>query len=934
MTDWQEFHGPNAAYILQLYEQYRDNPTAVDAATRTFFEQWIPPADGLRAAGAAVLAEEASLAEIVGAVNLAHSIRNVGYLDAQLNPLGTPPIGDRTLAPETHGLTPAMLQRLPASLIGGAAARHAANAFEAVEALRGIYCSTIGYDFNHIMQADERQWLHDAVETGQFDATNTPIDPKAMLERLTEVEVFEQFLHRIFPGKHRFSIEGLDIIVPLIDEIICLAAEDGMGSVLLGMAHRGRLNVMAHVLHRPYAEILAEFKDPLRGHHFRDDLGWTGDVEYHRGAYRAATSSDTCDVAVSLPPNPSHVESINPVLAGMMRAAGTRVSQAGPPEFDPTRGLALLVHGDAAFPAEGIVAETLNLSRVPGYWIGGTVHIIANNQLGFTTNAEDGRSTIFASTLAKGFAIPIVHVNADDPEACVAAARMAFAYRAAFFKDFVVDLIGYRRWGHNEGDEPSFTQPQMYQVIRSHPTVRELWADTLVRRGVTTAEEAGQMVRQRMDALQQIYDSLDPTQHLSEPIPKRPPVGIARRVKTGVRLKRLHELNDALLTLPEDFTLHPKIARVMDRRRESLADPDARAVDWATAEQLALATILQDGTAVRMTGQDVERGTFSQRHAVFHDQQTGDTYTPLQSIPQVKASFEIHNSPLTENAALGFEYGYNVQEPARLVIWEAQYGDFVNNAQMVIDEFISSARAKWGQTPSLVMLLPHGYEGAGPDHSNGRFERFLQLTGETNMRITYPTTAAQFFHLLRRQAALLEVDPLPLIVMTPKSLLRQPLVSSTLRELTDGHWQPVIDDAERNDRAGDVRRVFLCSGKVWVDLVSSESRGESSTTAIIRVEQLYPFPGDEVKQAVDGYPNVEEIVWVQEEPRNMGAWFFVSPQLVEMLGNRSPLRYVGRASSASPAEGSHAYHRADQETLVRQAYHPEMDQLQGDFIIG
>jgi 2-oxoglutarate dehydrogenase E1 component len=934
MSDWHDFHGPNAGYVLELYERYQDDPASVDGATRAFFGQWAPPLDGRIPAGAAALAGQVSLTEVVAAANLAHAIRSLGYLAARLDPLGTSPNGDPRLEPETHGLTADTLKRLPAELIAGPVAQNAANAFEALEALRAIYCTTVGYDFDHVTQDQEREWLRDAVETGRFRSRSSPIDPVYLLERLTQVEAFEQFLHRIFPGKHRFSIEGLDIMVPLIDEIICLAAENGVGSVLLGMAHRGRLNVMAHVLHRPYAEILAEFKDPRRGHHFRDDLGWTGDVEYHKGAYRAASSSETCDIAVSLPPNPSHVESINPVLAGMMRAAGSRVSQPGPPEFDPTPALAVLVHGDAAFPAEGIVAESLNLSRLPGYWIGGTVHIIANNQIGFTTNPEDARSTTFASTLAKGFKIPVVHVNADDPEACIEAARMAFAYRATFFKDFLIDLIGYRRWGHNEGDEPGFTQPRMYQIIRDHPTVRARWADTLVRRGIIKAERAEQMVRQRMDVLQQVYDSLDPARDLVEPIPRRPPAGIARRVKTGVALERLQELNDALLTLPEGFNLHPKIARVMDRRRESLADPDAQAVDWATAEQLALATILQDGIAVRMTGQDVERGTFSQRHAVFHDQQTGDTYTPLQSIRQAKASFEIHNSPLTENAALGFEYGYNIQEPGRLVIWEAQYGDFVNNAQMVIDEFVSSARAKWGLAPSLVMLLPHGYEGAGPDHSSGRLERYLQLTSETNMRITYPTTAAQFFHLLRRQAALLEVDPLPLIVMTPKSLLRQPLVYSTLRELADGHWQPVIDDAEMRNRAGDVRRVFLCSGKVWVDLVSSEYRDESPGAALVRVEQLYPFPADDVKQAIDGYPNAEEIVWVQEEPRNMGAWTFVSPQLVDLLENRWPLRYVGRASSASPAEGSHAYHQADQETLVRQAYHPEPNQIQGDFIIG
>ncbi|RPI97488.1 MAG: 2-oxoglutarate dehydrogenase E1 component, partial [Chloroflexi bacterium] len=601
---------------------------------------------------------------------------------------------------------------------------------------------------------------------------------------------------RIFPGKHRFSVEGLDILIPMIDEIVCAGAEQGIGGILVGMAHRGRLNVLAHVLHKSYRAILAAFKDPLVSRRFRDDLGWTGDVQYHKGGYWAAGEDQPCSMPIALAPNPSHLEAVNPVLTGMVRAAGSSVHRPGPPRFDPLVSLPLVIHGDASFPAQGVVAETLNLARLPGYWVGGTLHIIANNQLGFTTLPEDARSTWYASTLAKGFRMPIIHVNADDPEACLEAARMAYAFQATFQKDFVIDLVGYRRWGHNEGDEPAFTQPNMYEKIRSHSTVRALWADTLTTRGVITAEQADQLVRDKMDALQATFDSLDPATGLAEAIPEPATPGTARRVKTGVGIKRLQELNDALLTLPEGFHLHPKIARVMDRRREALADSDALAVDWPTAESLALASIVQDGIAVRMTGQDVERGTFSQRHAVFHDQETGETYTPLQSIPQAKASFEIHNSPLTENAAVGFEYGYNIQAPDRLVIWEAQYGDFINGAQVVIDEFISSARSKWGQIPSLVLLLPHGYEGAGPDHSSGRLERFLQLTGETNMRIANPSTAAQYFHLLRRQAALLTTDPLPLIIMTPKSLLRQPLVYSTLRDLVGGPWQPVLDDAD------------------------------------------------------------------------------------------------------------------------------------------
>jgi len=930
MSLWRDFHGPNAGYILELYDHYRADPDSVDAATRAFFEGWTPPIDG---AEPAIVEPDLAVDEILGAVNLAQAIRSYGHLGARLDPLDSPPPGDPELEPGTHGISAEILRRLPASLVGGPASANAANAEEAIGALREIYCGTIGYDYDHITIPEERAWLRDAAETRRFCTAAMPVNGPALLDRLTQVETFEQFLHRMFPGKHRFSIEGLDMLVPMLDEIICAGGGAGIRNVLIGMAHRGRLNVLAHVLNKPYAQILAEFKDPVEGGVFRDGLGWTGDVKYHKGAYRPAVSGEPCDMAITLAPNPSHLEAVNPVIAGMVRAAATDVSRPGAPQLDTSAKLAILIHGDAAFPGQGIVAETLNLSHLPGYWIGGTVHIIANNQLGYTTLPGDARSTWYASTLAKGFKIPIVHVNADDPEACLEAARLAFAYHAAFRKDFVIDLIGYRRHGHNEGDEPAFTQPVLYGAIRSHPTVRERWAATLIERGELSADESTAMVRHRMDALQATLESLNPAEALAESKPEPPPSGMARRVKTAVGLERLQQLNEALLSLPDGFNLHPKLRRARDRRRESLADPAARAVDWATAEELALATILEDGIAVRFTGQDAQRGTFNQRHAVLHDTDSGQTFTPLQAIPQARAAFEILNSPLTENAVLGFEFGYNVQAPERLVIWEAQYGDFINGAQVIIDEFLSSARAKWGQTPSLVLLLPHGYECAGPDHSSGRLERFLQLTGETNMRIANCTTAAQYFHLLRRQVALLKTDPLPLIVMTPKSLLRHPMVASSLRELADGHWQPVIDDGEAREHPEAIQRLFLCSGKIYVDLLSSNHHAQHQDVAVARVEQLYPFPEDDVRSVLSGYPNLEEVVWVQEEPENMGAWTFVQPRLATLIDGRWPLRYVGRAPSSSPAEGSAAWHAANQATLLRQAYDRGPDTITDDFII-
>lgn len=924
MNIWEDFHGPNAGYVLELYEQYKQNPSSVDPSTRAYFDRWTPPIDGVAIGVAPTPA--LGIDKIVGVVNLAQAIRKHGHLSAKLDPLGSPPPGDPLLDPKAHGLTEEDLRQLPASLIGGPIAERAANALEAIEALYKVYSSTIGYDYGHVYVPEEREWLRHAAESGIFRPPKDPIDTESLLERLTQVEVFEQFLHRIFPGKFRFSIEGVDMMVPMLDELIGEAAETGIKNILIGMAHRGRLNVLAHILNKPYAQILAEFKDPVQTYSFRDDLGWTGDVKYHKGARRAMKGGEPVDLVVTVAPNPSHLEAVNPVVEGMARAASTSVNEPGSPKINYTATLPILIHGDAAFPGQGIVAETLNLSRLPGYRTGGTIHIITNNQLGYTTSPREGRSTLYASDLAKGFEIPVVHVNADDPEACIEAARMAFAYayRAGFHKDFVIDLIGYRRYGHNESDEPTFTQPLMYKKIERHPTVRKIWADTLVERNVVNRDLPEKLVGKYTEELQNILGSLEPEEAIEEELdeeqPEPPPRGAARQVKTAVPLERLRKLNDSLLRVPDGFAVHPKLERVRQRRHNALENPDEPTIDWATAEELAFASILEDGIAIRLTGQDVERGTFSHRHSVLHDVNTDETFTPLQSLPQAKAAFEVHNSPLSENATLGFEYGYNVQEPGRLVVWEAQYGDFINGAQVIIDEFITSARAKWGQTPSLVLLLPHGYEGQGPDHCSGRLERFLGLAAEINMRIANCTTSAQYFHLLRRQALLLRTDPLPLVVMTPKSLLRHPSVASPPRDLAGGGWQPVIDDAQAQPRRELVRRLILCSGKVYVDLTTSKYRNETPGVAIVRVEQLYPFPIGELKSVLDSYFSLKEVVWVQEEPENMGAWTYAQPRLTEVIDGRLPLHYLGRPPGSSPAEGSASWHAVNQGALIEQAY--------------
>ena len=909
----ESIQGVNLGYVAELYERYRQDPESVDPSTRAVFETW-RPADTDEPATATTFRD---LLVVVGIANLAECIRRYGHLAAKIDPLGSQPPGDPSLSPEAHGITDQDLRRLPASLVGGFVAETASSAYDAIEKLRRVYCSTSGFDFAHVFVPEERVWLRHAVESGRVLPPTDPASADALLDRLTQVEVFEQFLHRVFPGKTRFSIEGLDMLVPIVDEILSGAGDQGVRHTVLGMAHRGRLNVLAHVLDKPYTEILAEFRDSVERDPARIYLGWRGDVKYHAGA---RTYSPRGQMYLTLVPNPSHLEAVNPVVEGMARAGGTRADRRGAPAFDGSVVLPLLIHGDAAFPGQGVVAETLNLSRLTGYDTGGTVHIIANNQLGFTATPAESYSTSYASGLARGFKIPIVHVNADDPVACLEAARLAWEYRVRFRRDFLIDVVGYRRYGHNEGDEPSFTQPIMYRDIAAHPTARAIWADEQARQGHISAERAGELVQQYLAQLEAALDTVRAEPPATPPLPEPPAPGVAAHTDTAVPLERLRSLNASLLATPEHFAIHKKLERARTKRRGVLDEADARTVDWTMAEELAFASILAEGIPIRLTGEDVERGTFSQRHAVFHDIVSGVTLIPLQSLAEARASFEVLNSPLSENAVVGFEFGYNIYEPRHLVLWEAQYGDFVNGAQVMLDQFVTSARAKWGLRPSLVFLLPHAYEGQGPEHSNARPERILQAAADLNLRLVNCTTAAQYFHVLRRQALLLATDPLPLFVLTPKSLLRHPAVASAPSTLAEGRFQPVIDDQEARPRAKDVCRLVLCSGKVFVDLETSERRASSKDVAICRIEQLYPFPADPLRDVLSRYPALREVVWLQEEPENMGAWEFMRPQLEELLNGRYPLRYIGRARSSSPSEGSAAWHHINQQALAAKAF--------------
>ena len=924
MDPWEQFAGVNAGYVLELYERYRQDPASLDPATREAFARWTPPADQ-PAPASAPASPGANLQAVVGAANLAESIRRYGHLAADIDPLGSQPTGDPSLAAGAHGVTEADLAGLPASLVGGPLATGAASARDAIGKLRAVYCSTTGYDYSHVFVPEEREWLRDAAESGRFRPPTDPIHGAELLDRITQVETFERFLQRTFPGKTRFSVEGLDMLVPVLDEMIADAADGGIRHILIGMAHRGRLNVLAHVLQKPYAQILAEFKDPLFTRTWRIDLGHTGDEKYHAGARVALDGEARGAVVISMAPNPSHLEAVNPVIAGMARAAGTSTDGRGPARFDHRVTLPVIIHGDAAFAGQGVVAETLNLSRLAAYDTGGTIHVIANNQLGFTATPTESYSTSYASGLARGFKIPIVHVNADDPVACIEAARLAWAYRARFKRDFLIDLIGYRRHGHNEGDEPAFTQPVMYNVIQHHPTVRERWARELVARGDVAAGVPESLVTEHLGVLEKAFAALEPEEDIVHPIAEPAPPGRAGQAVTGVEVARLQALNRDLLSRPDGFTVHRKLERSREKRKTMFDAPDERTIDWAAAEELAFASILEDGTPIRLTGEDVERGTFSHRHAVLHDAVTGARHVPLQALGRAKATFEIHNTALSENATIAFEFGYNVQQPNHLVIWEAQYGDFINGAQTMLDEFVTSGRAKWGLKPSLVFLLPHAYEGQGPDHSSARPERFLQAASDLNLRLANCTTAAQYFHLLRRQAALLGTDPLPLVVLTPKSLLRHPLTASTPRALAEGRFLSVIDDAEARQAPKKVKRLIFCSGKVYVDLISSDKRKGHAEVAIVRLEQLYPFPHVAMKTALEGYPTLGEVLWVQEEPENMGAWEFVRPLLEDLVGGRWPLRYVGRSRSASPSEGSAAWHQVNQKMLIDQAYNPHED---------
>jgi 2-oxoglutarate dehydrogenase E1 component len=933
MTD---VDGLNTGFARDLLEDYLENPDAVPSEWRRLFESGQsdlvathpglarlletladghPPTPAPAPAAPPAVAEPVSdelLGAVAAAMALVKAHRMHGHLAARLDPLGAEPPGDPALEPERliPKLTPELQARVPASVLrlyvpGETLA-------DALPKLRETYCGTIAYEIEHIAEHEKRVWLRQAIESGRYRTPLSADEKRELLARLSRVEGFEQYLRRAFLGQKQFSIEGLDVMVPMLDEAIELAAENGAHEVVVGMAHRGRLNVLAHTLGLGYDSILREFEGERTIEAVvATEEGGTGDVKYHLGA-EGTRATPAGEITVTLAANPSHLEAVDPVVEGRTRAEQTdRSTRYG--LHDPSVALPILIHGDASFPGQGGVAETLNLSALQGYSTGGTLHLIANNQVGFTTDPSEGRSTRYSSDLAKGFDVPIIHVNADDPEAAVSAIRLALAFRRRFESDVVVDLVGYRRHGHNEQDEAAYTQPLMAAQIAEHPTAREQFAHRLVEDGIATEDEAAQLVADVTTELKQAHEALKSTFGTPVTPEDRIPFSTSDGVVTAVAADALSELNAELLRVPEHFTVHPKLKGQLERRLQTIEDGG---IDWGQAEALAFASLLVEGIPIRLTGQDTERGTFSHRHAVLHDVQTGETYTPLQNLQEATAAFEIYNSPLSEYACLGFEYGYSVAAAEALVLWEAQFGDFANGAQIVVDQFIVAGLSKWRETTRLTLLLPHGYEGNGPEHSSARLERFLQLAAQENIRVANCSTSAQYFHLLRRQA--LDAAGRPLVVMTPKGLLRLKQASSTLADLAEASFQPVIDDpgAKRED----VTRFVLCSGKVYYDIVGHEQRAGATDVAVGRLEQLYPFPVEAYAQVVSAYPNLREVVWVQEEPQNMGAWRTIRHRLEAPLHELDiPLAYAGRPWRASPSEGYPTAHLREQDRIVRKA---------------
>jgi 2-oxoglutarate dehydrogenase E1 component len=837
---------------------------------------------------------------------LIHAYRVRGHLMADTDPLEYRQRRHPDLDINQHGLTLWDLERTFAT--GGFGGKPLMKLREILGVLRDSYCRTVGVEYMHIQNPEERAWIQSWVERPHDRAGHD--EQVQILSRLNVAEAFEMFLQTKYVGQRRFSLEGAESLIPLLDAVLTEAADARLDEAVLGMAHRGRLNVLANIVGKSYAQIFQEFEgnlDPRSTH-------GSGDVKYHLGASGVFTASDGARIPTSLVANPSHLEAVDPVLEGVVRAKQDIIDK-GEPGFTV---LPVLIHGDAAFAGQGVVAETLNLSQLRGYRTGGTVHIVVNNQVGFTTAPAESRSSVYATDVARMIQAPIFHVNGDDPEAVVRVGRLAFAYREQFRKDVVIDLICYRRRGHNEADNPSFTQPLMYDLIDAKRSTRKLYTESLIGRGDITMEEAEQALRDYQQHLERAFTEtreaakrpMDPGAVVRPATTAQFPI-VHPDTPTAISAEAIKQIVDTQLNLPDGFTPHPRLQPLLARRATMV---EQNAIDWATGELLAFGSVLMDGYPVRLVGQDTRRGTFGQRHAVLVDRRTGAEHTPLRAFNSATARFHVYDSLLSEYAAVGFEYGYSVARPDALVCWEAQFGDFVNGAQTILDEFLSSGEQKWGQQSSLVLLLPHGYEGQGPDHSSARIERFLGLCAQGNMTVALPTTPANYFHLLRWQA--LSGRRTPLVVFTPKSMLRLKDATSPVAEFSAGAFHPVIGDEAGLDPAG-VRKVLLCSGKVYYDLAARRDKDGRTDTAVVRLERLYPLPDGDLLTELGRYPAGAEVVWVQEEPANMGAWPTMALKLPDIVGR--PVSRVSVPASSAPAVGSATAHKAEHQYVVAEA---------------
>ena len=951
--------GANIDFIEGLYARWLEDPASVDPSWRELFagtrtegrpllgsgDGRAQPTDGHRGANGSAVAARAvnggngaavapaparaqlvSVGDVPAALaamqlqarvdQTLYAFRLRGHLLAQLDPLGRPRpqmnhIADLAMASDAAFSPEELEQVVDSSEVF--ADRKRVRVKELLARLRRTYCVHIGVEYMTLYDSARRRWLMPRMEHTENRLDPSPSEQRRILEKLTYADTFEAFIHTKYQGAKRFSVDGGESLLPMLDTMLELGGELGVEEVVIGMAHRGRLNVLTNVLGKSPDQIFSEFNGPVDPRKF---MG-RGDVKYHLGFSSDLTTSAGRRIHLSLAFNPSHLEFVHPVVEGRARAKQQQLEVQ-----DRRKVLPLVIHGDAAMAGQGVVAETLNLARLRGYDTGGTVHIVINNQLGYTTDPEDARSSIYCTAVAQMLDIPIFHVNGDDPEACVHAMRLATEYRQRFQSDVVVDLVCFRRYGHNEGDEPSYTQPLMYEAIRHHPPVSELYAKTLAAQGRVTAEDAEAIREEAKRHFLQAYNQAKESPALREPSAYEglwkgyrggPEEGIAEP-ETGVPEQTLVPLLEHLAHVPQGFTPLRQLGKILERRA-AMARGEIP-LDWSAGENLAYATLLRAGTHVRLTGQDTERGTFGHRNAVLHDVKTGAIYVPLQDLGRGAAPFEIYNSPLSETGCMGFEFGYSLDYPDALVLWEAQFGDFANGAQVIIDQFIVAAEDKWRRLSGLTLLLPHGYEGAGPEHSSARLERFLAMSAEDNVQVCYPTTSAQVFHLLRRQA----IRPWrkPLVVMTPKSLLRREEASAPLNAFTSGAFRRVISDAPAGG-ADKVTRLLLCSGKVAYDLLAARAKAADDTIAVARLEQLYPFPEPQVAAEIARYPRLEELVWVQEEPENMGAWSFVLPRLTHRRsaqGRNLPLRYAGREASASPATGFQKTHELEQTLLI------------------